>query len=257
MQKRVINLAVVNTKTSALWKEYAATHSMEARNELLMNYIHLVKSIVRRMVPTYKNYVEYDDLMSCGVIGLMDAIDKFDIKKEVKFETYASLRIKGEIIDQIRKQNWAPISLRQKVKRIESAFTEVSNKIGRQATEREVADYMKMPIEEVQKMLDESHTFNMVCLDEIIVDRVKSDEYLESSEYSPEQQYEDRELKQIVVNFIDNLSDKEKLVITLYYFEELTLKEIGLTLGISESRVSQIHSKALLTLRTWVKAFVR
>ncbi|MDR2670506.1 MAG: FliA/WhiG family RNA polymerase sigma factor [Oscillospiraceae bacterium] len=239
----------VEDHTQELWRNFVETRSLEARNELVMHYVHLVKSIVCRMVPTYRKHVDFDDLMSCGVLGLMDAIDKFDIHKEVKFETYASLRIKGEIIDQIRKQDWAPISLRQKIKRIEEGYHELEGRLGRSASEKEVAEFVNMDVESVKRTLDESHTFNLVCLDEILVDRIKSEEMMVSNEETPEEHIEADELKEILGRYIDNLPEKERLVVTLYYFEELTLKEIGLVLGVSESRVSQIHSKALMGLR--------
>ncbi len=236
-------------KTQLLWRNFAATHSLEARNELVLHYVHLVKSIVCRMVPTYRKHVDFDDLMSCGMLGLMDAIDKFDTGKEVKFETYASLRIKGEIIDQIRKQDWAPISLRQKIKRVEEGYHALEGRLGRSVSEKEVAEFVKMDVESVKKTLDDAHTFNLVCLDEILVDRLKSEEMTVSADDTPEEQVEAEELKAILAQYVDGLPEKERLVVTLYYFEEMTLKEIGLTLGVSESRVSQIHSKALMGLR--------
>lgn len=236
-------------RTQLLWKNFTETRNLEARNELVMHYLHLVKGIVYRMMPTYRKHVDFDDLMSCGILGLMDAIDKYDINKGVKFETYASLRIKGEIVDQIRKQDWAPISLRQKIKRVEEGYLDLEGKLGRSVTEKEVADFIKMDVESVKKTLDESHTFNLVCLDDILVDRIKSEETMVSGEETPEERVESEELKELLAQYIEALSEKERLVVTLYYFEELTLKEIGLTLGVSESRVSQIHSKALVGLR--------
>ncbi|MCL2084977.1 MAG: FliA/WhiG family RNA polymerase sigma factor [Oscillospiraceae bacterium] len=236
-------------KTQALWERFEKTRDTDARNELVMSYLHLVKFIARRLLPTYHKHVELDDLMSSGLLGLMDAIDKFDPSKEVKFETYATLRIRGEIIDQIRKQDWAPISLRQKIKRIENGYAELEGKLGRSVTEREVAGHLNMSEDDVKKTLDESHTFNVMCLDEVLVDRMKSSELLISREETPEESLENQEMLNLLAKYIDTLGEKERLVISLYYYEELTLKEIGLTLGVTESRVSQIHSKAMMTLR--------
>ena len=236
-------------KTQALWEEFAVSRDVDTRNELVMSYLHLVKFIARRLLPTYHKHVEFDDLMSSGLLGLMDAIDKFDPAKEVKFETYASLRIRGEIIDQIRKQDWAPISLRQKIKKVENGYAELEGTLGRSVTEREVAAHLEMPENEVKKTLDESHTFNIMCLDEVLVDRMKSGDLLVSNEETPEESLENREMLELLAKYIDTLSEKERLVISLYYYDELTLKEIGLTLGVTESRVSQIHSKAMMTLR--------
>ncbi len=240
-------------KLVRLWKDFSETKNMELRNQLVMQYVHLVKAIVLRMMPTYRKHVDFDDLMSCGLLGLMDAIDKFDISKEVKFETYASLRIKGEIIDQLRKQDWAPISLRQKIKRIEEGMDALEFKLGRSPSENEVAEFISMNVDDVKKTLDESHAFNVVCLDEILVDRMNSEELVASHDESPEESYERNELKEILASSIEGLPEKEKLVVSLYYNDELTLKEIGAVLGVTESRVSQIHAKAIMSLRLKMK----
>lgn len=247
----------MDEKTQALWNAFAKTRSIDARNDLVMTYVHLVKIIARRLLPTYHKHVEFDDLMSSGMLGLMDAVDKFDPSKEVKFETYASLRIRGEIIDQIRKQDWAPISLRQKIKRIEEGYSRLEGNLGRSASEKEVADFLEMNESDVIKTLDESHTFNVMCLDEVLVDRMKSDEFLVSHEDTPEEAVENKEMINLLAKYIDTLNEKERQVIALYYYEELTLKEIGLTLGVTESRVSQIHSKAMMTLKTRLSAAIR
>ena len=240
-------------KAELLWAEFDKTHTLEARNALVMHYLPLVKGLVCRMAPTYRRHVEFDDLMSCGLLGLMDAIDRFDTNKDVKFETYASLRIRGEIVDQIRKQDWAPISLRQKIKKVEEGFQVLEGKLGRSATEAEVAGFLSMNPEDVKKTLDESNTFNIICLDELLVDRVKSHELINTRDETPEEHFESNEMKDILAGCIDLLPEKERLVISLYYHEEMTLKEIGLTLGVSESRVSQIHSKAILSLKNKMK----
>jgi len=243
-------------KTQALWDVFLKTRSIDARNDLVMEYVHLVKIIARRLLPTYHKHVDFDDMMGSGTLGLMDAVDKFDPAKEVKFETYASLRIRGEIIDQIRKQDWAPISLRQKIKRVEEGYSKLESSLGRSATEREVAEFLDMPESDVLKTLDESHTFNVVCLDEVLVDRMKGEEYLVSRDETPEEAVENKEMIEILAQYIDMLNEKERQVIALYYYEELTLKEIGQVLGVTESRVSQIHSKAMITLKAKLtKAF--
>lgn len=247
----------MDEKTQALWNAFAKTRSIDARNDLVMAYVHLVKIIARRLLPTYHKHVEFDDLMSSGMLGLMDAVDKFDPTKEVKFETYASLRIRGEIIDQIRKQDWAPISLRQKIKRIEEGYSRLEGNLGRSATEKEVAEFLDMSENDILKTLDESHTFNVMCLDEVLVDRMKSDEFLVSHDETPEEAVDNKEMINLLAKYIDTLNEKERQVIALYYYEELTLKEIGLTLGVTESRVSQIHSKAMMTLKTRLSAAIR
>jgi RNA polymerase sigma factor for flagellar operon FliA len=255
--QQIENAGADAVQTERLWAEFARTRCLETRNELVMKYIQLVRSIALRLVPTYRKHVDFDDLMSSGLLGLMDAIDKFDITKEVKFETYASLRIKGEIIDQIRKQDWAPISLRQKIKRVEECFDSLESSTGRTPTDSEVARKLSMSTEDVKKTLDEAHTFNLVALDEMLMDRVAGDSLAASPDESPEKRLEEKELKEILVKTIEALSDKEQQVVSMYYYDELTLKEIGMVLGVTESRISQIHSKAMMTLRMKMKkAFI-
>ncbi|MDR1692656.1 MAG: FliA/WhiG family RNA polymerase sigma factor [Oscillospiraceae bacterium] len=243
--------------TEKLWGDFVKNRSLETRNELVMQYVPLVKSIALRLLPTYRKHVEFDDLLSSGLLGMMDAIDKFDLSKGVKFETYASMRIKGEIIDQIRKQDWAPISLRQKIKKVEECFDTLETRTGRMPSEAEVALQLSMSAEDVKKTLDEAHTFNLVALDEMLSDRVTGDSLATPQEESPEAKLEDQEIKATLARFIESLPEKEKQVVAMYYYEELTLKEIGLVLGVTESRISQIHSKAMMSLRVkMTKAFI-
>jgi RNA polymerase sigma factor for flagellar operon FliA len=249
--------AVEAAQTERLWAEFVKTRSLEMRNELVMKYVPLVKHVVLRLMPTYRKHVDFDDLMSSGLLGLMDAIDKFDITKGVKFETYASLRVKGEIIDQIRKQDWAPISLRQKIKKVEECYETLESSMGRIPTEDDVASKLSMSAEDVKKTLDEAHTFNLVALDEMLMDRMTGDSLAAPPDESPEKRLEEQEIRTVLAKTIEALPEKEQQVVAMYYHEEMTLKEIGLVLGVTESRVSQIHSKALMTLRTkMTKAFI-
>ena len=239
--------------TEHLWADFNRTRSFEARDALVMKYLSLVKSIVRRIVPTYRQHTDFDDIVSYGLIGLIDAIDRFDAEKGAKFVTYASLRIRGEIIDQIRKQDWAPYSLRQKIKKVEEAFDTLENELGHSATESEVADYLSMHPDDVKRVLDESNTFNIVSLDELLIDSINSYELINGREQSPEKHYEHKEMKGIIAGCLDRLSEKERMVISLYYYEELTLKELGVILGVSESRACQLHSKAIMSLKNKIK----
>ena len=231
-----------------LWEKYFKEKSVELRNELVMQYIDQVKSIVLRMVPTYRGYSSYDDMLSCGILGLMDAIEKYDPSKNVKFEYYAAMRIRGEIIDNIRKQDWAPSSLRRKIKAINIAANELENSLSRTPTDEEIAQYLGMDEEEIQKTLEKSHMFNIIYFEEMTQD----DHLWESADpdESMEEKVEGSEMVDLLGGFIDDLSEKEKMVITLYYYEEMKLKEIANLLGVSESRASQIHSKAVMLLRT-------
>ena len=232
-----------------LWSVFKETGDIEAKNELLLNYGHLVKWIVRRMMPKYNNYNEYDDLVSCGMLGLIDAVDKFELKHEVKFETYAVSRIRGEILDYMRSQDWASPSLRKKINAITSAYeTYEGRDLGRPA-DQEVAASLDMPVEQIHKILNQSHMFNLVNFEDALSSLNPEAEIRSQEDNAPEEELLEKEKKEILVGVIEALPDKERMVITLYYYEGLLLKEIADILQVTESRVSQIHSKVLAKMR--------
>lgn len=237
-------------KVDNLWETYTSTKSIECRNELVLEYLFLVKSIVYRLLPIYKGYSNYDDLLSYGILGLIDAIDKYTLKREVRFEYYASMRIKGEIIDHMRKQDWAPSSLRRKIQVISNAYSELEKTYARTPTDSEVARYVDMDEDKLHKVLEKAHMFNVLHFEEMLSEEYTLEYAVQDKSESLEDKLVNKELKQILGDMIDALPEKEKLVMTLYYYEELTLKEIAGVLGVSESRVSQIHSKVILKLRT-------
>jgi RNA polymerase sigma factor FliA len=232
-----------------LWERFAATRSVEARNDLLVHYAYLVKIIVSRLVPTHGRHAEYDDLINNGIIGLMDAIEKFDPRRMVKFETYASLRIRGEIIDYMRRQDWAPVSLRKKIKTVSYAVNTLEDRLGRQPTEEEIATFLGMDVPELLKTLEATQTLNILYIEELKASNDSGRELSDGEGDVVSSQFEKREMKEIIAKLIESLPENERLVITLYYYEEMTMKEIALTLGVTEPRVSQIHSKVLSKLR--------
>lgn len=239
-----------NQDVEKLWQIYAKDRSPENKNELVLYYLAQVKSIVLRLMPTYKAYSNYDDMLSCGILGLMDAVEKYDLSRDVKFEYYAAMRIRGEIIDSIRKQDWAPSSLRRKIKSISNAYYDLENRLNRQPTDKEVADYLNMEEDDLQSTLGKSQMFNIVHFEELVQNESGFEHSVQSRAPSIEEEVESREMVTILGDIIDNLPEKEKLVITLYYYEEMTLKEIASVLGVSESRISQIHSKAVMKMRS-------
>jgi RNA polymerase sigma factor for flagellar operon FliA len=243
-------------RLNKIWQDYLASRSDELKNELVVAYIGLVKRIVIRMLPTYEGHSNFDDMLSNGILGLMDAVEKYDLKRNVRFEHYAAMRIKGEIIDQIRKQDWAPSSLRRKIKSITNAYSELENSLFRTPTESEVADYLDMTREDLQKTVQKAHMFNIVHFEEIVSENSFLINSISDEGASVETHIEKKEMKKILGAMIDNLPEKEKLVITLYYYEEMTLKEIAGIVGVSESRISQIHSKVIMKLRSKIKAEV-
>ncbi len=231
-----------------LWELYSKNRDPEIKNELLIHYIDLVKRIVRRLMPKYRDYNDSDDLVSCGVIGLIDALDKYDINYGVKFETYASTRVRGEILDYMRKQDWAPTSLRSKINRIGQATEMLESRLGRQPTDLEIADTVNMSVSDVQKVLEKTHVFNIVHFEDLLSETFSAEKISDSGNNNPDAVLQEKETGRILAEIIEALPEKERLVITLYYYEEMTLKEIAKILNVTESRVSQIHSKVLVRI---------
>lgn len=236
---------------NAVWTEYNKNKSPEIREKLILEYAYLVKYAASRISAHVGTYVEFEDLISYGIFGLIDAIDKFDSKKNVKFETYAVLRIRGEIIDNIRKMDWVPRSMRQKNKMLEQAILSFEQEKGRAPSEEELAEKLNIKLDEVRNLIRKSNISSLLSLDDYLEQNHEkvNDSLVGSKIDTPEQQFESKELKKLLVEGINSLSDKQKQVITLYYYEELTLKEISKILGVSESRVSQIHSNAVKALK--------
>lgn len=234
-----------------LWESYSKAGSQELREKLILEYAPLVKIIAGRLSMYLGYNVEYEDLVSYGIFGLIDAIDKFDYGKGIKFETYASLRIRGSILDQIRKMDWIPRSLRQKQKLFEAAVSKLELKLGRNPTDEEIAAELDISIDELCSLEGQSISLGIMSLDEFVEQGTELKETaVENSRFdNPEQVAEQGELKRILAETLDTLTDKEKKVILLYYYEELTLKEISRIMEVSESRVSQLHTRGLQKLR--------
>lgn len=235
----------------ALWEEYTKTKNPKIREQLIIEYSGLVKIVAGRLGMYLGYTVEYDDLVGYGIFGLIDAIDKFELTKGVKFETYASLRIRGSILDQIRKMDWIPRTLRQKQKKLEQAMHDLEMSLGRCATNEELARNMDITVEELEELINQTQVANLVSLDEYL--EQGSEAKVETGNkpvfQQPEQVIERQELKRILAEAIDSLTEKEQKVIAFYYFEELTLKEISKILEVSESRISQLHTKALKKMK--------
>lgn len=233
-----------------LWEKYAKSKDQKLREELILNYLYLVKYIAGRLYVSYNNNVEYDDLVSYGMFGLIDAIDKYEFSRGVKFETYAHLRIRGAIIDYLREIDWIPRTVRQKAKELEKAYTEVELEKGSNATDKDIAEKLGITESELQKRIQSMTSYSVVSLDEYLDQHRENtiDLYNEDSS-NPTSRLEAEEFKNSLAEAISSLPEKEKKIITLYYFEELTYKEIGAVLSISESRVSQLHTKAILKLK--------
>ena len=235
-----------------LWSDYSRTKSSELREKLILEYAPLVKIVAGRLSMYLGYNVEYDDLVSYGIFGLIDAIDKYDLNKQNKFETYASLRIRGEILDQIRKMDWIPRTVRQRQKQIDSAIREIESLTGRNASDEEIAQKLGISQDEYCDWQSQLKITNVVSLNEFMEQGsdIPEDSNNSGSGFTkPEEAIEKEELKKMLAESLEHLTDKEKKVILFYYYEELTLKEISEVLEVSESRVSQLHTKALQKMR--------
>ncbi len=244
--------------TDKLWNEYQKKPTPEIREQLILAYAQLVKLVAGRLSMYLGHNVEYDDLVSYGIFGLIDAIDKFDMTKNVKFETYASLRIRGAILDQIRKMDWIPRTVRQRQRKLDEAMKQVEMRTGKAATDEEIAIELGVSEEELVNWQSQLKVTNVVSLSEF--EEQGQEPTLEvtgKNRFSqPEEVVEEQELKEKLIEALELLTEKERRVIELYYYEDLTLKEISLVLEVSESRVSQLHTKALLKMRKKMGAYM-
>jgi len=242
-----------------LWDDYARTKSADIREKIILEYAPLVKVVAGRLSMYLGYNVEYDDLVGYGIFGLIDAIDKFDYKKEVKFETYASLRIRGAILDQIRKMDWIPRTVRQRQKQIDAAVKEVESRLGRPATDEEISEELGISEDEYLEWQSQMKVTNVVSLNEYLEmgTEISNDVAHVSRHFdAPEKVAEQEEMKAMLIEALELLTEKEKKVIVLYYYEELTLKEISELLDVSESRVSQLHTKGLQKMKARLGKYV-
>lgn len=233
-----------------LWDSYEKNKTPELREQLILEYANVVNLVAGRLSMYLGYTVEYDDLVGYGIFGLIDAIDKYDMAKNVKFETYASLRIRGSILDQIRKMDWIPRTLRQKQKQMDAAATKLEAEMGRPAEPDEIASELGISIDEYNEWKTEAEFTNLVSLDDYLEQGSESRmESFGTKFQQPETAIQKQELREMLIEALNTLTEKEQKVITLYYYEELTLKEISRILEVSESRVSQLHTKALRKIK--------
>jgi len=246
-------MAVLDNK-ERLWIEYSHKKSSVIREQIIIEYVPLVKVVAGRLSIYLGSNVEYDDLVSYGIFGLIDAIDKFDYGKGIKFETYASLRIRGSILDQIRKMDWIPRSVRQKQKSIDAAIRKLETEIGPNYTDDDIARELGISEEEYINWVGQTNVSNISSLEDFMEqgNEVKTSSNPTYMKIEPENVAMEKEVKESLMSAMDALSEKEKNVVLLYYYEELTLKEISKVMEVSESRVSQLHSKALKKMRTYL-----
>ncbi len=234
----------------------------ELKEKIVIEHAPLIRYIVNRIAMRLPSHIDLDDLHSTGVIGLMDAIDKYNPDKNCKFKTYAEFRIKGAILDQLRSLDWVPRSIRQKSRRLEQAYAEVEQRAGRAATENEVANLLGVDLEEFHTLVNQVRGISMVNLDELRTggdsnQPLHGDVFEDVKAENPFTTLKSRERREGVGECIAILPEKERLVISLYYYEDLNMKEIGGVLGITESRVCQIHTKAVARLRSKIRSLLQ
>jgi RNA polymerase sigma factor FliA len=238
-----------------LWAEYKSSGSREARDKLIVHYSPLVKYVAGRVSVGLPQNIEQADLVSYGIFGLIDAIDKFDTERNIKFETYAIARIKGAIIDELRSIDWVPRSVRAKARSVEKAYATLEANLLRTPSDAEVAAEMGISEDDLQTIFNQISFVGLVALDEMLSGGERGEsttlgDTIPDKGEGPVAAFEVEEMKQILASAINRLGDREKVVLTLYYYEGLTLNEIGEVLGVTESRVCQIHTKAVLQLRS-------
>ncbi|MGH2994714.1 MAG: RNA polymerase sigma factor WhiG [Gaiellaceae bacterium] len=241
--------------TQSLWLEYRRSGDQRIRDRLILTYAPLVKYVAGRLGSGLPAHVDDDDLVSYGLLGLIGAIERFDPSRDIKFETYAISRIKGSIIDELRSMDWVPRSVRSRARDIERAIAELESKLGRAPTDEEISGKLGLTQEELDESLSEISRTSIAALDELWTvsaggDQIALIDTIEDTQGpNPQSALAQTELKEAIGESIARLPEREKLVVTLYYYEELTLREIGEVLGVTESRVSQLHTKAILRLK--------
>jgi RNA polymerase sigma factor for flagellar operon FliA len=240
----------------ALWEGFKATGDPGTRERLILHYSPLVKYVAGRVGVGLPPNIEQADLVSYGIFGLIDAIEKFDITRAIKFETYAISRIRGAIIDELRAIDWIPRSVRYKAREVERAYASLEGELHRSPTEPEVAERLGMTLDELHQVFSQVSYVNVVALDELLTvggekgDKLSLVDTLEDTRAEdPVAAFETEETKFLLARAINQLPEREKIVVTLYYYEGLTLAEIGRVLGVTESRICQMHTKAVLQLR--------
>jgi RNA polymerase sigma factor for flagellar operon FliA len=248
--------AEIESAIAQLWREYKATGEERLRERLILHYSPLVKYVAGRVGVGLPPNIEQADLVSYGIFGLIDAIQKFDLERAIKFETYAISRIKGAIIDELRSIDWIPRSVRYKAREVEKAYAALEARLHRTPTEAEVAAELGIALEDLHTIFSQVSFVNVVALDELLTsggekgDKLSLVDTLEDTKAEdPVQAFESEETKYLLAKAINTLPEREKIVVTLYYYEGLTLAEIGQVLGVTESRICQMHTKAVLQLR--------
>lgn len=243
-----------------VWQEYVQTRDLHLRNEIVLHYSDLVKFTAMRMRNIYKNYAQMDDVVNQGFIALIDAVEKFDPDRGIKFITFASIKVKGAVIDYIRSQDWIPRRLRKMAGDLEHTFNRLYSELGRQPTNAEVAKAMEITPQQLERVMEQTHSFHVLSYEDVVWQRMtglgNEPAAGDSADSHPESRLMENELYQQLATSIDQLTERERTVISLYYYDNLKLREIAEVLGVSESRVCQIHSACILKMKKNMKSYI-
>lgn len=243
--------------TADLWNRFKIHGDHRARNEIIDRYAYLVKITAGRVVTSLPPNLERDDLVSAGIIGLIRAVDQFDAERKVKFETYAIALVRGAILEMLREQDWVPRSIRERVKALERTYARLDTALGRPATDEEIAEGMEMSVDDLHHLLAETSRTSLVSLDDILLgtdsgEKISLSDVIQDDCPSPPHEAERGDMRSKLTRAVERLPERERLSIALYYYEGLTFKEIGKVLRVSESRVYQLHTQAVLRLKGYL-----
>ncbi len=230
-----------------LWLKYKETKSVDLRNALAEHYLPLVRLVCGRLAMSLPPHLDRDDLLSSGFFGLLDAIDRFDPARNIKFETYAGVRVRGAMLDYLRSKDWIPVSMRQRIRKYEQTVCQLENELGRSATDKELAAALGISVDELQTLVSQCNSATVIPLEEYLQTDTN-----DAVDTNPANSTELFELKDTLAKAIDRLPEKERTVVSLYYYEELTLKEISLIMHLTEARISQLHTKAIFRMRGYL-----
>lgn len=254
MNEQVQHIEKTNEELLAKYQE---TKDLSVKQELVMRYVYMVKSIALQMRDVYLNFAQIDDIINEGVIAIMNALDKYDPSKNVKFETYVSKRIRGMIIDLARKQDWVPRSVRKSAKDIDNATMSLYASLGRMPTSEETANYLNVSVDKYYDTLGKTNLFNILSLDMMLEETMENKKIFQHILNNPREQPEnyvmEKEMHRMLRNAISSLKENEQMVISLYYIDELNMKDIAKVMEVSEPRISQIHANAIRKLKIYMK----
>lgn len=240
------------------WEDFKLRGCQKAREKIIIEYLSLVKYIAHRMAINFPSFIMIDDIINDGILGLIQAVETYDPAREIDFKVYASFRIRGAILDALRAFDWAPRSLRKKSREFRDVMSQLETELGRIPSNEEIAEYMKVSVSDLDKLISNLGSTAILSLDAWLTsseDGKTFQDVCDSGELSPDQFFDRKELIKTMAGIIDSLPTNERLVITLYYYEELTLKEISGVLELSESRISQLHTRAVLRIKEGIKKF--